>query len=172
MLNAMQEKAIEPVGFCYMDWPTGIVALHTGIGPLQVGSVTFDGIGALGRVELPNNAAADAVSEAKVSIVGFFGDTTGLLDSVALIGREVALATGLIVGGQVVQDPVFSYYGFIDGRSYAVRRDGDRKVLDVTITLSAGNNPAAAISQRRKPSDGGAWIHLADMAGDPPTWPG
>ena len=86
-----------PILFAYLDWPGAPVWAHSGVGPITWGGQTWQGVGHVGAVELPEESAEIAATEAMLTLAGVAADLDGYADD-NIRNRLVEIYLGSVQG--------------------------------------------------------------------------
>lgn len=86
-----------PVLFAWLDWPDAPVWAHTGVGPITWGGKTWQGVGTVGNIQLPEEGAEIAAVEAILSLAGVPADLDGYADD-TIRNRSMTLHIGAVQG--------------------------------------------------------------------------
>lgn len=131
-----------PVTLVRIDWPGGVVRVHSGVAPLEWDSETWLGVGAFGGLRLPGDMAGLASMEGSMTLGGLPEDIDSILTANAR-GSEVVVwhgaltaRTGSLPGGDVlVAPPVQAWSGYCDGVESETARTQGGLVSSVQVAL-------------------------------------
>lgn len=158
-----------------LDWPSGMIRCHSGLGPLVYGGNTHIGVGSMGKVSPVSDNAE--LSRHRIDVTLALVDDAALADasSPAAIGRDAVLtlvtldANGRVLDGSAT--PLFA--GVIADQ---VLRRGDENAVTITIAseeLDASRRLSARYNdeshQRYQPGDR-IFRYVAQMADRPLYW--
>jgi hypothetical protein len=130
-----------PVMLVQVDWPGGMVRVHSGLGDLTWNGHTWTGVGTKGEVRLPQEGTGLAADDGLLRIGGLPDEIDAYLDA-DVRGRAVDVwfgATTVRAGTVLVSDPVQVFTGYVDGLSDETAVEG--KDLQRTINVSLGSGP-------------------------------
>jgi len=124
--DLLAQHHVEMINLVELDWPTGMVRLHSGIGPVKYAGNEYQGVGQLGSID-------------SLSDTGEVGDT-GL--SLTLSGLDAALVAS------VIDDDAVG----CAGRVYLGVLDEHQRLLDANvIPLFAGTAKRTPVRQGENP---------------------
>lgn len=86
-----------PLLFAWLDWPDAPVWAHSGVGPIYWGGKTWQGVGTVGNVQIPEEGAEIAAVEAILSLAGVAADLDGYADD-TIRNRSMTLHLGFVEG--------------------------------------------------------------------------
>lgn len=114
-LTALQ-SAFYPVVIVFVDWPSGPVRVHSGVGTMNWAGHDWHGVGDVGGVMLPGEDAGMAQGAASVSIGGDPVDLSDIMRE-DYLGREVSVWYGIVTeraGASLVGQPFDVFTGEIE----------------------------------------------------------
>jgi hypothetical protein len=133
-LAAATAATIYPVLFVKLEFDGGNVCLHSRLGPLSFGGVTYTGAGKLGQI-----TAADEVSDLShapltLTLSGLPGDVISIALNEHYQGRRATIYLGYLDPdtGLLVSDPTILYRGLLDTADI-------EQGQTVGVSLSVGN---------------------------------
>lgn len=135
LIDALDQRVVEPVYFVYADWPDGKIYAHTGIGPINYDGKIWQGVGylgSIGAVECNDNVGAHTVN---LQLSGIDPMLLNGITTKNVIGREVELHYGALDedGALIAAAPYF--YGRISTTNI-VRYDKDAISLQAVSKTS------------------------------------
>lgn len=124
LIDALDDRVVEPVYFVYINWPGGKVYAHTGVGPISYNGKIWNGMGyfgSIGAVECNDNIGAHTVN---LQLSGIDSMVLTQVVTKNVINREVELHYGAldVDGGLIAAAPYF--YGRVSSTGI-VRYDKD-----------------------------------------------
>lgn len=124
LVDALDQRVVEPVYFVYVDWPDGAVYAHTGVGPINYMGKIWHGMGmfgSIGAVECNDNIGSHSVT---MQLSGIDPMLLTQVTTKNVINREVELHYGALneQGHLISASPYF--YGRVSSTSL-VRYDKD-----------------------------------------------
>lgn len=182
-----------PVLFAHLDWPDAPVWAHSGVGPITWGGQTWNGVGTVGNVQIPEEGAEIAAVEAILSLAGVAADLDGYADD-TIRNRSVVLHIGSVqgrpgghngkettgLGNALVGTPTQLFSGIMDlltltasGTDGGVEHEAQVTVLTGQEARSMASISHSDEDQRRKhPTDtAGRHTILAYAKAQRLTWP-
>lgn len=166
-LLAVLDGPFFPVVLVEIDWPDGIVRMHTGVGTIAWDSVDWSGVGDLAALGVPEETVGLPPTRATLQLAGPLEDVLARLDD-DVRGRGVRVLVGAVTtpaGATLVADPVEMFAGTLDTLAWewAEIDGGDRaSVLETEIRTGPGARSAARITHSREDQ---AAAHSGDTAG-------
>ncbi|XAI95611.1 hypothetical protein [Nostoc phage Nsp-JY21] len=126
-----------------VDWPDGVVRMHSGFQPLTWGGHEWLPVGNFGRIDMPEEADGLPQGGATMTWIDDIERTQELLGMPfdTLRGRLVRVWFAVVTaprGNVLVGAPVPLYTGYFDGRDFALRKSGDSLMSEMTLTLADG----------------------------------
>lgn len=191
---AALQGPVFPILMVHLDWPDAPVWVHSGVGPIIWGGVTWTGMGPVGSMSVPAEAVGGVVSvEAILSLVGVPADLDGLADD-RIRGRAVEVYIAIVQGrpgghdgkqptgpgNTLVGDPVSLFSGTMDGLDLDAQEadDGVEHTASVTVTTGPSARSMATVyhsdedQRRRYPSDtAGRLVIMALANAEKLRWP-
>lgn len=124
LIDALDQRVVEPVYFVYMDTPDGKIYAHTGVGPISYLNEVWHGMGifgSIGSVECNDNIGSHTVN---LQLSGIDPMLLTQVTTKNLINREVELHYGALdeQGKLISASPYF--YGRVSSTNL-VRYDKD-----------------------------------------------
>lgn len=170
----------------FIDWPSGPVRAHSGVGQINFGGNVWYGVGDFGKITLPEETLGIASFPAELEIVGLPEDVVSYLDedvrnrTVRIYGAVVSeRSSNLIVG-----EPFEVWSGYADAMMFSASYvdDDGGEGLDYGIRLEARGGPtvrtAAEIYHTAEDQEGkypgdtaGRLTINAEAEGSKLTWP-
>lgn len=142
LLAEISKSAWYPVVLVYLDWPGGAVRVHSGVGNITWASATWQGVGGVGRIDMPGEGIAGTAGRASMTI---FGPADVLLTQadaqirnrpgVVYMGAVTAPAGNVLVGA-----PIEMFSGYMDALRFTVTGEGD--VIQHGLQLDLGTGPS------------------------------
>lgn len=186
LMQAAMAGAFYPVCLAYLDWPDAPVRAHSGVDTIAWDGHDWIGVGTLGNIDIPPEAAGVAAVEAMLSLAGLSADIESYADD-AIRNRTVELYFGALAarpgdpgGDQLKGNPVSLFMGTMDGLSIIASR-GDKGVTNeaqVSVATGPSARSAATIyhtdedQKSRYPLDtAGRLVILAYAKAQKLTWP-
>jgi len=145
---AALQKPFHPVTLVYVNWPTGALRLHSGVGNLSWDGQTWTGFGQVERVlSLPGESGGAAMVEGAITV---YGDDTGVnsvhAQAKAARGNAVQVWFGVVTeraGVTIVGEPFDIFTGRIGVVSDKQEWTGNGTQRPVTVALTAGPSQRA-----------------------------
>lgn len=142
LLEEMSKRSWYPIVRVYLDWPGGVVRVHSGIGTIVVGETTWQGVGGTGRLEIPGEGINGVATRASLTL---FGEPATLLTQAdaQIRGRSGAIDLGAVTepaGNVLVGTPVEMFAGFMDALRFTV--SGADNVIEHALQLDLGTGPS------------------------------
>lgn len=182
-----------PILFAWLDWPDAPVRAHTGVGPIPWGGQTWQGVGMVGNIQIPEEGAEIAAVEAILSLAGVPADLDGYADD-TIRNRSMALYIGAVQGrpgghdgkqttgpgSTLVGTPTQLFSGIMDILTLTASGTDEGVEHEAQVTVLTGQEARSMASlahsdedQRRKyPSDtAGRHTILAYAKAQRLTWP-
>lgn len=138
LVEALDQRVVEPIYFVFIDWPGGAIYTHTGLGPINYAGHIWEGVGYLGEigpVECNSNVGSHSVN---MKLSGI--DSKVLLEVTTknVVNRSVELHYGALDedGRLVAAAPYF--YGRVSSTSI-VRYDKDAITVQAVSKTSDWN---------------------------------
>ncbi len=185
MLAAL-EGPFFPICLAFLDWPDAPVYAHSGVGTITWDGHEWRGVGALGNVEIPPEAAGVAAVDAMLSLAGVSADLEGFADD-AIRNRTVELYMGAVAarpgdpGGTTLRgNPVSLFSGTMDGLSIIASEGEDGIDHEARVSVATGPSARSAATiyhtnedqSSRYPADtAGRLVILAYAKAQKVTWP-
>jgi hypothetical protein len=132
--NAMTADVVEPMLFVEMDFESGFVRVHNGIGTIQWGGHDWLGIGAFGSVSGMNETAELQRNTVTYTLTGIPNDLIAVALGEHYQGRNARVYIGFfnITTKQLVGTPLLKESGLMD-----VSRVREGRECSVTITAES-----------------------------------
>lgn len=181
-LAALAQTPFYPVILVYLDWPTGPVRVHSGIGTLTYDGHDWRGIGPFGQLQTPGEEAGLVAQPAQIRLVGAPDELDQYLDD-PIRDHEGEVLFGVVTeraGNVLVGDPFSIFIGYMDAMRDTVQVDEDTLRRDLIIDLANGPSQRAFTDlfhtyedqKRLFPSDtAGRLVHNAEAERETLTWP-
>lgn len=133
-----------PVVLTYVDWPSGAVRVHTGVGDITFNSQTWSGLGKYGRIELPDESLSLANNSARLTIAGTLTSLLGELGANPR-NKTVEVYFGCVTepsGNTLVGTPFKIFSGYVDSVEFNLNKQesGD---LNSEVSVMVGTGPPA-----------------------------
>jgi hypothetical protein len=144
-----------PVVLVRVDWPGGVVRVHSGLGDLVWDSATWVGVGHHGELVLPEEGAGMAAAEGRMRLGGLPDDLDDHLDAAAR-GRDVDVWFGVVTeraGAVLAADPVLVFAGYVDGLSDEEVATPEGLFRAIDVALGSGPPQRAATSAHHSYED-------------------
>lgn len=165
-MAAISAGGFAPVVLVYLDWPDGLVRMHSNVGTISFGGNDWTGVGPFLNVQAPEEAQGLAQSVASVQLVGAPDELDAYLDA-PIRGRMSEIWFGVVTeraGSTLIGQPFRIYAGYMDGLVEGGRSENGDFVRIVTVEVANGPSQRLSASlyhtdedQRRQ--------HPADTAG-------
>jgi hypothetical protein len=117
LIAEMAKPVWHPVVLLYLDWPSGPVRVHTGVGPLAFGVHLYDGLGKFGQINVPGEEAGLVPQEADLILTADYADLLSEMSAHAA-GRRADLWLGATTtpgGTTLVGPPYHAFVGAVSG---------------------------------------------------------
>lgn len=132
MIAALTAPVLRLAIFCQIQLSNETLYLWSGSGPITWNSMTFQGVGTLGKVEGISEDATVEAKGVKISLSGIPSDMIGeALDNVRLMQPVNIWLACFNPDGTVIASPVVSYAGLTDKTSI----DDDGHTSTITINI-------------------------------------
>lgn len=123
---------VEPVIFCYLDWPSAAVRLWTGTGPKTWDSQTWLGTGLMGAVSPIEESTDGSATGISLTLTGIPSDLVSTILNDDYQGRTATLWLGFLdSSGSVIADPVQIFSGKMDVAS--IDDEGETGTITLTV---------------------------------------
>jgi hypothetical protein len=182
LLAAYADPVIYPIGLIYIDWPTGPVRAHSGKGMLTFEGEEFAGVGELGGMNIPNEAAGIVPQQATLAISAVTGELLTYASEAAARGRLVTIWSGLTTtagGVDLIGVPHKPFTGSIEKSDFQLSED--RRISTLTLLVKAGQPARSGAQVVHSDEDQQAAhpgdtlfrrvAHAAKWNTNPPQWP-
>lgn len=141
-LAAMRQPVFFAGAMVRIDWPSGEVRVHSGVGPMTWAGQVWQGVGAAGSIAVPEEATGLAAQSAMLRLVGVPDDLDDYLDE-PVRGRDcwiAAVVTTERAGAVIVGAPIELFAGYVDAlRDVTDAGDG---TLRRGVMLAAAPGPS------------------------------
>jgi hypothetical protein len=166
-LAAIGQRGFHPTLLVFVDWPTGPVRVHSGLGVIAWAGVNWQGVGDLGGISLPSELGGLAQQPGLISLGGLPAQIDDDL-RLDLRGRAVQVFYGVVTaraGNVLIGTPFEVFAGAIDG----VRDEQTAGTRLISLELASGPSQlrrGAAVhshadQQARYPGDTGGRLSNA-----------
>lgn len=161
-LDAAAEDTIYPVLLARLEFDSGDVLAHSGLGNLTFDGRTYNGIGQFGEVSSAGEPSDLSRSTLNLTLSNIPGDMGALVLNEHFQGRRGTVYLGYLdpTTRQLVDDPVIIHRGRMDNAK--IRQGGDTFTVSVSIEsrFASWNKPVArrynnAFQQSAYPGDRG-----------------
>lgn len=145
LIAEFAKQGWHPVVMAYIDWPSGDVRAHSGVGTISYGGHDWLGIGDYGRVEVPPESRSGAARRLTLTLLG------GIADLLTQSGEQVRGRDGEIYAGAVttrsgatlVADPVRVWRGTADALRFEMGvTDEIVMTVEAALQLQLSSGPA------------------------------
>lgn len=168
-----------------LDWPSGIVRAHSGVGLIDYQGNDWYGVGDFGKVTLPEETMGMASFPAEFEIIGLPQDVVDYLDE-PIRNRSVSVYGAVVTeraGNQVVGEPFEIWAGYVDAMTFnASVSDKEGTLLEYGLRLEARGGPTvrtaaevyhtAEDQENKYPGDTAGRLTInAEAEGSKLTWP-
>lgn len=130
LVEAVSQRVVEPINMLMIDWPSGPVYMHSGIGEILYDSQVWVGVGNLGALSAVRNDSNLGAATMTATLSGIDNDTITALVSEDVVNRVVDRYLGFIGEDGRLIDAVKVFSGRIRVPGF-----GDRHGDEPTITL-------------------------------------
>lgn len=183
LVEAM-ETVFNPTVLVYVDWPTGPVRVHSGVGELSYDGETWLGLGKYGDISIPSENLSLVSSKATLSVGGTLTDMFDQLNANPR-NKTVYIYFGCVTepsGTTLIGEPFKIFTGYIDQVDFDFNKSSESFGTS-TVTITVGSGPSArsratishgAEDQEAKhPGDtaGRQVINALKKVINPDTWP-
>lgn len=134
-----------PVVMAWIDWPSGEVRAHSGVGTITWGGHSWTGVGRFGGISIPMEGLGLAAFGADLTLHGLPAELLEMLEEpVRNRPAEIWLASVTEPGGSTLRaDPIPFFQGFVDAvRDRTSREDGDL-AYEAHVRLGVGPSARA-----------------------------
>ena len=148
VLLAAVAAPFHPVVLVYVDWPGGVVRVHSGVGTLTWGGFGWLGVGQAGGLTLPDEGRGLAQSAGVLRIGGLPDDIDAHLGQ-DVRGRAVDVWFGAVTaraGTTLVAEPVPVFTGYVDGMSDEEKATGEGVFRAIELAIASGPSQRSATS--------------------------
>lgn len=126
-----------------VDWPDGVVRMHSGFQTLTWGGHDWLAVGNFGQIDMPEEADGLPQGGATMTWIDTVERSQELLGIPfeELRGRLVRVWFGVVTaprGNVLIGDPVPLYTGYFDGRDFALRKESDGLFWEMSLQLADG----------------------------------
>jgi hypothetical protein len=146
LLSTLAQPVFFPIILVYIDWPGSPVYVHSNIGTVSFDGETWQGVGAFGDVDMPEEALGLASQAATLRLIGLPQELDDYLDD-PVRNRDASIWFGTVTersGNQLTGDPVEIFSGYVDAmRDVFTSNDGE---ATRGVILSVAQGP----SQRQR----------------------
>jgi hypothetical protein len=173
--NAFAAQVVQPVFLLRVEFPSGTVRLHSGIGNLTFNSETYTGTGGLGGISPVTESLDGSANNLVVALTA-----SSAIISLALTedprGRQAALYLGAVSlsTGLLIADPQLRYRGRVNYVSH--QDNGETAMVALNIVHERGDQERPLerrltneIQQQLHPGDLGL-EYVADLPNQQFTW--
>lgn len=147
LLAEMSKPVWYPTILVQIDWPTGFVRAHSGVGDMIFNGETFKGIGDFGEISIPQEEYSFVPQEATVSLTGPYADLLAEV-SASAAGRRGDIWIGATAepgGSTLVGEPYLGLVGAVAGDQLDPPANEGGKLV-VTIRAGTHGRVSGAIS--------------------------
>lgn len=137
MQTALAEGTIRPVTLVRLDFASGIVAVHSGLGELAWNGDTYLGVGDLGRIDPIKESTDLRPYGVSMTLSGIPGEKISLALSEHYQGRDARIYLGLLdAGHRLIADPTLIWQGRMDvmpiemGETATITVTGEGRMAD------------------------------------------
>lgn len=185
-LAALTSGSFHPVTIAEVDWPGGMVRVHSGIGTLEWDGEEWLGVGHFGGIRLPSEGPGMAMVEGQLTIGA--ADPDGIDDYLAQAaearGRSIRVWFGCVTtrsGTVLIGAPFQVFFGRIGAVVDEETWEGETSTRVIQIAITSGPPQRANSAQhhsyqdqmRHDPTDtAGRWVEgaLARTTANVPRW--
>lgn len=135
------QSTFHPVIMAVIEWPDETLYIHTNTGEIPYGGDTYQGIGYLASLTIPDETSGIVSAEASIGITGTITD---LLDTLDINSRnsDVIIYVGVttVAGGNIlVGDPIEVFSGYLDENELLdVEADGSNRTHSLQYGVASG----------------------------------
>lgn len=139
------ESAFNPVIFVYVNWPNGVVRVHTGVGDIITLGETWNGVAGYGSIQIPEEGMSVGSPTASLKLAGALADLLGELGQDPRNSEvEIYFGTTTTRNGDVLNGiPQKMFTGYVDGVNFDFNRSGDDASSSVVVNIASGPSPRA-----------------------------
>lgn len=146
-LSALSGAFFYHTWLVFIDWPSGAIRVHSGVGTILYEGYEWLGVGSFGGISLPQEASGMASFAAEFDIVGLPEEIQDYLDE-PIRGRAVQVYGAVVserAGNQLIGAPFELWSGYMDAMAFSISvSDGDgASALEYGLKLEARGGPTA-----------------------------
>ena len=145
LIAEFAKQGWHPVVMAYVDWPSGAVYAHSGVGTITWDGHDWLGIGDYGRIEVPAETRSGAARRLTLTLLGTIADLLGQAGE-AVRNRDGEIYAGAVTtrsGNVLVADPVRVWRGTADAlRFNMVSQDELVTRVEAALQLQLSSGPA------------------------------
>lgn len=146
-LSAISDSSFYNVWLVYLDWPSGAIRAHSGVGVINFQGQSWIGVGRFGTITLPSEGFGIASFPAEIEIHGLPSEVADFLDA-PIRNRSVEIYGAVVTeraGNVVVGSPFELWQGYMDALSFkaALDEENGQSSLTYSILLQARGGPTA-----------------------------
>ena len=153
----LEAKTIRPLVLVDLDWFSGHVRAHSGVGNVEFMGQTYQGIGALGNISTVKESGEISPHTLTVTLVGIDQALFSEVLNDKSVGRPATIYLALLNEDSTVLDSELLFKGRIGSPSISV---GDNNVVSVKLVSrlevwdkQKGDRYTNQSHQKRKPND-------------------
>lgn len=136
-LTELQQKHTAPAFFCYLDFASGAVRLHSDLGTVNWGGNDWLGAGSLGSVSSLEEGESTSPYSITLTLSGIDNNILNEVNNNNYFLREAILYMGFFgADGQLVDDPFEVWSGFMNTADVELGGDNDRISMSCESELS------------------------------------
>lgn len=140
--NALKSEVLRPVTLVRLDFGSGIIALHTGIGDLSFNGDTYLGIGDLGSINQVEENDEITPSGIVLSVTSVPSDYISIALTEDYQGRDCHIYMGLLdESHQLIPDPFLVFKGRMDYMEINLQKENGSISVHVENHLADWNRP-------------------------------
>lgn len=141
-----------------VDWPDGVVRMHSGFQVMIWGGHDWQPVGNFGRVDMPQEAGGLPAGGATMTWVDTVERTEELLGIpfADLRGRLVKIWVAAVTvprGAVIIGAPISLYTGYFDARTFSLSRAGDELQRTLQFSLADGVPARTGMRAVHSPED-------------------
>lgn len=163
-LAALSDPAgFYPATLVHVDWPTGALRAHSGVGPIVWGGHTWHGVGAFGDVDIPGEAFGLVSGRGRLALKGLPDAALAQIEG-QVRNRAADIWAAVVTtsaGNVLIGEPFGVFFGYVDAARFRVRPAGGDLINVVQVDVLSG--PSARMVASLHHSDA---QQAADYPGD------
>lgn len=173
LLAYISQESVSWAYFIKIDWPSGVLRLHSRLGDISLEGEVYKGIGSLGRIETLTSDAKLGPNNTAVTLSGIPSDLLAEATKVYSRGRPAVIYFGVIDENE----QVVAYRKLFDGRidRPSISRGSDNSVrLELASRLNDWNNTDSGRftqeSQHQRDPNDQAFRYMNQLPGRGIAW--